>query len=188
LQCRSALVRLSQVGAGFKSAAAREPRVSISRRSLVLVVSVAIGVVAAGAAAWLAQRKYVPPISADDPRQVALGASVYVARCAQCHGANLEGQPNWQQAQANGRLPAPPHDAGGHTWHHPDEILFGITKNGMTPYAPAGYESDMPAFAGTLTDEEIAAVIAFIQSRWPADIRAREARITAQWDREGVTP
>ena len=114
------------------------------------MISVVAGLTAAGAAAWLAQRKFVPPISADDPRQVALGASVYAARCAQCHGANLEGQPNWQQRLANGRLPAPPHDASGHTWHHPDEILFGITKNGMTPYASADYESDMPAFAGVL--------------------------------------
>ncbi len=152
------------------------------------MISVVVGLMAAGAAAWLVQRKFVPPIAADDPRQVARGASVYAARCAQCHGANLEGQPNWRERQANGRLPAPPHDAGGHTWHHPDEILFGITKNGMTPYAPAGYETDMPAFAGVLTDDEIAAAIAFIKSRWPPDISARQAHINEQWNDQGVTP
>jgi len=152
------------------------------------MISVAAGLAAAGAAIWLVQRKYVPAISADDARQVALGASVCAARCAQCHGANLEGQPNWQQRQANGRLPAPPHDATGHTWHHPDEILFGITKNGMAPYAQAGYASDMPAFAGTLTDDEIAAALAFIKSRWPAEIRARQAHITEQWSDQGVVP
>jgi mono/diheme cytochrome c family protein len=162
--------------------------VSRRRRNVVIVISVVAGLLAAGVTAWLAQRKYVPPISADDPRQVALGATVYAARCAQCHGANLEGQPDWRQPRANGRLPAPPHDASGHTWHHPDDILFGITKNGMAPYAPAGYESDMPAFSGTLTDDEIAAAIAFIKSRWPADIRARQARINEQWHDKGVTP
>jgi mono/diheme cytochrome c family protein len=151
------------------------------------MISVVVGLMAAGAAAWLVQRKFVPPILADDPRQVARGA-VYAARCAQCHGANLEGQPNWRERQANGRLPAPPHDAGGHTWHHPDEILFGMTKNGITPYAPAGYETDMPAFAGVLTDDEIAAAIAFIKSRWPPDIRARQAHINEQWNDQGVTP
>lgn len=151
------------------------------------MISVVVGLMAAGTAAWLVQRKFVPPIAADDPRQVARGASVYAARCAQCHGANLEGQPNWRERQANGRLPAPPHDAGGHTWHHPDEILFGMTKNGITPYAPAGYETDMPAFAGVLTDDEIAAAIAFIKSRWPPDIRAQQAHINKQWN-EGVTP
>ena len=158
------------------------------RRNLVILIAVAAGLAAAGATAWLAQRKFVPPISADDPRQVALGATVYAARCAACHGANLEGQPNWQQRQANGRLPAPPHDASGHTWHHPNEILFGITKNGMAAYAPAGHASDMPAFAGTLTDDEAAAAIAYIESRWPAEIRARQARIDAQWHDQGVIP
>ena len=24
----------------------------------------------------------------------------------------------------NGRLPAPPHDVSGHTWHHPDQVLI----------------------------------------------------------------
>jgi mono/diheme cytochrome c family protein len=152
------------------------------------MISVAVGLIAAGTAAWLVQRKFVPPIAADDPRQVALGASVYATRCAQCHGANLEGQPNWRERQANGRLPAPPHDDSGHSWHHPDEILFGITRNGMAPYAPAGYESDMPAFANALTDEQIAAVIAFIESRWSAPIRAQHARIDERWDEQGVMP
>src|SRR3712207_630865 len=50
--------------------------------------------------------------------QVALGRQVYAANCASCHGANLEGQPNWQQDLPAGGRPAPPHDASGHTWHH----------------------------------------------------------------------
>ena len=108
---------------------------------------------AAGAALWYGQRTFVPPISPDDPRQVALGAAVYAARCAQCHGANLEGQPNWQQRKANGRLPAPPHDATGHTWHHPDQLLFDITKLGIAKAAKLkDYDSAMPAFAGVLGD------------------------------------
>jgi mono/diheme cytochrome c family protein len=38
----------------------------------------------------------------------------------------------------------------------------------------------MPAFGGVLSDADIAAVLAFIKSRWPADIRARQARIDQQ--------
>jgi len=78
----------------------------------------------------------------------------------------LEGQPNWRQRLPNGRLPAPPHDESGHTWHHPPQVLFGITKFGLAPYAPPGYESDMPAFAGKLSDDEIRSVLAFIESHW----------------------
>jgi mono/diheme cytochrome c family protein len=122
----------------------------------------------------------LPRIDPDDPRQVALGRSVYAAQCAQCHGAKLEGQPDWRDRLPNGRLPAPPHDAGGHTWHHPDAQLFGITKHGLAPYVGADYASDMPAFAGILTDDEIAAVLAYIKSTWPADIRAHQARLDAQ--------
>jgi len=115
-----------------------------------------------------------------DAAQVAQGQAVYAAQCARCHGVNLQGQPNWRERQTNGRLPAPPHDATGHSWHHPDGVLFGITKHGMSDYAPPGYQSDMLAFDGILTDEEIAAVLAYIKSRWPQVIRARQERINGQ--------
>ena len=100
--------------------------------------------------------------------QVALGEKIYAQHCAACHGAKLEGQPNWRKKLPNGRMPAPPHDESGHTWHHTDEVLFGITKEGLVPgkYAPPGYQSDMPAFGGTLSDAEIRAVLAFIYSHW----------------------
>ena len=103
-----------------------------------------------------------------DGTQVAQGQEIYAQHCAACHGAKLEGQPNWRERMANGRMPAPPHDESGHTWHHTDEVLFGITKHGLVPgkYAPPGYQSDMPAFGGTLSDTEIRAVLAFIQSHW----------------------
>jgi mono/diheme cytochrome c family protein len=71
----------------------------------------------------------------------------------------------------NGRLPAPPHDATGHTWHHSDAQLFRIVRDGLSAIVP-GYETDMPAFAGVITDEEIRAVLEFIKSRWPERERA----------------
>jgi mono/diheme cytochrome c family protein len=109
----------------------------------------------------------------DDSRQIVQGKSIYEQQCGACHGARLEGQPNWQDRLPSGRLPAPPHDASGHTWHHPDAVLFGITKHGMVPgkYAPPMYESDMPAFDGILSDGDIWAVLAYIKSTWPREIR-----------------
>ena len=112
------------------------------------------------------------------PPDLALGEKLYSQQCASCHGANLEGQPDWRKRLPNGRLPAPPHDASGHTWHHPDEVLFGITKHGLVPpYAPAGYASDMPAFGGKLSDQEIRAVLAYIESRWSPELRKRRAEM-----------
>jgi mono/diheme cytochrome c family protein len=124
----------------------------------------------------------------DDPRadpgnaaRVALGERVYAQHCAVCHGAKLEGQPQWRRRLPNGRLPAPPHDESGHTWHHPDRLLFAITRNGLVPpYAPSAYESDMPAYAGRLTDDEIWAALAFIKSRWTSrEVREARAQMSA---------
>ena len=117
--------------------------------------------------------------SAEDSAQQELevGARVYAENCAGCHGANLEGQPNWRQRNAQGRLPAPPHDARGHTWHHDDATLFGITKLGTAEFTGLPIESDMLGFKDILSDEEIWAVLAYIKSRWPARVRRQQDAI-----------
>lgn len=122
-----------------------------------------------------------PPGS--DAETLKLGAQRYAEHCVACHGAQLEGQPNWRQRLPNGRLPAPPHDESGHTWHHPDEVLFAITKNGLVPpYAPKDYESDMPAFGGKLSDAEIRAVLEFIKTHWTSrEVLDARAEITGNW-------
>ena len=127
------------------------------------------------------------PAPGDDPRadprdaeRIALGAKLYAQNCAACHGAKLEGQPDWRRRLANDRLPAPPHDESGHTWHHPDRVLFAITKNGLVPpYAPKDYESDMPAFGGKLSDEEIWAVLTYLKSHWASgEVLSARAEMT----------
>ena len=94
------------------------------------------------------------------------GQSLYETNCASCHGAQLEGQPDWMSRLPNGRLPAPPHDETGHTWHHSDAQLFRIVEEGLGAIAP-GYETDMPAFADRMSDDEIRAVIDYIKTTWP---------------------
>lgn len=116
----------------------------------------------------------------ESPPDLALGRELYAQHCASCHGARLEGQPDWRRRMPNGRLPAPPHDESGHTWHHSDRVLFAITRNGLAPpYAPQGYESDMPGFADKLSDGEIRAVLAYIKSHWTSpEVLAARAEIT----------
>lgn len=112
-----------------------------------------------------------------DPALVDRGAVVYREYCASCHGLNLEGQPGWQTRNANGTLPAPPHDGSGHTWHHSDQLLFELTKLGPSEVIGSDYQSAMPGFSDVLHDDDIWAVLAFIESRWPEEIRAaRNAR------------
>lgn len=109
-----------------------------------------------------------------DANAVALGATVYQENCASCHGVNLEGQPDWRSPGEDGRLPAPPHDASGHTWHHDGETLFHLTKYGVGALInDPDYASNMPIYDGVLSDDEIIAVLSYIKSTWPDDIRAR---------------
>lgn len=109
---------------------------------------------------------------------VAEGALIYDEACSACHGANLEGQAGWKTRGPDGKIPAPPHDASGHTWHHGDEQLFAITKFGSEALIGGGYKSDMRGFDDELTDAQIRAVLAYIKSTWPAEIQQRRSAMS----------
>jgi mono/diheme cytochrome c family protein len=147
-----------------------------------LGVAFAFLVIAIAAALWFGEKSQADP---DNTQQVVRGQPVYAQYCLTCHGVRLEGQPNWRERLVNGRMPAPPHDASGHTWHHPDAMLFGMIKYGLIPgkYAPPGYQSDMPAFGGSLSDEQIWEVLAYIKSSWPPDIREAQRDMTLKQGR-----
>lgn len=136
------------------------------------LISVAVAGVTAGCVAfvWLLA-------GWTDRGQVAAGRVLYAEYCAICHGATLEGRPDWQIPLPSGRMPAPPHDATGHTWHHADSELFAITKHGMGALLP-DYESDMPAFAEAFSDNQIRAVLVYIRSTWPSRERDYQAART----------
>lgn len=106
------------------------------------------------------------------------GRQVYADQCATCHGADLKGQPDWRSPLPSGRLPAPPHDESGHTWHHSDEVLFRIVREGTAAVVGGGYESDMPGFADVLSDAEIRAVLAYIKSTWPERERGYQEEVS----------
>ena len=115
----------------------------------------------------------IPPLPDLDPNEIALGQDVYDKNCAECHGVNLEGEKNWQQQNEDNSFRSPPHDASGHTWHHGDVILIeSIALGGARLPDNIGGTSNMPAFGDTLTEVEITAVLTFIKSTWPEDIRA----------------
>ncbi|MEP5731046.1 MAG: cytochrome c [Sulfitobacter sp.] len=119
-------------------------------------------------------------LSPDDAEVVALGQGIYMAQCAACHGARLEGQPNWRMRGEDGLLPAPPHNATGHTWHHNDETLFTLTKYGLAGLMENAPPSAMPVYEEVLSDEEIIAVLSFIKSTWPSEIREHHDALNAQ--------
>ena len=114
-----------------------------------------------------------------DDRDLKSGKQLYAAQCASCHGDNLEGQPNWQSADENGVLPAPPHNETGHTWHHDNALLFQYTKLGgqeaLAVRGVNGFKSGMPGFGSALNDEDIWNILAFIRSTWPERIQEIQA-------------
>jgi len=147
-------------------------------RSIVLAALVA-GVALAGWA-WLGTGKRavgggdtarVGLLRPDDAALVARGRDIYARACANCHGANLEGQPGWR----TNRGLAPAHDETGHTWHHPDTLLLRVVREGTVPMG-----GTMPAFKGVLTEEDMLAVLSFIKSRWPRRIREVHDAINAR--------
>ncbi len=100
-----------------------------------------------------------------DFAQVSQGARLYQKNCAECHGTSGQGDPNWRQRDADGMFPPPPLNGTGHTWHHPKEVLLDVILHG----SPKGM-GKMPAWREKLSDEEIAAIIAWFQSRWPDQV------------------
>jgi mono/diheme cytochrome c family protein len=113
---------------------------------------------------------------------VATGKVIYRDNCAACHGEDLAGEPNWRSPGEDGKMPAPPHGKRGHTWHHRDQLLFGLTKFGAKKLMKLqGYETNMPIYDGVLSDEEIISVLSYIKSTWPDNIRQRHDAMNAEY-------
>jgi mono/diheme cytochrome c family protein len=145
--------------------------------ALVLAAGAAIVVVVGVGYMSVFYSKSSGNMDSDSAIMVAEGKVLYTENCAACHGANLKGQPNWQQRKADGTFPPPPQDETGHSWHHPDKVLFNIVKLGGKAVAPPGFKSAMPSFADKLSDKQIWETLSYIKSRWPKTIRIRQERI-----------
>ncbi len=139
-----------------------------------------LALAAAGGIWWRAAEAQPGILPYTDPDTVARGATVYEGYCASCHGARLQGQANWRQRDAEGYLPAPPHDETGHTWHHPDEQLLALTWHGTAKLVGGDYKSRMPGFADKLSQDDVIAVLAYIKSTWPDAVIARHNAMNAQ--------
>ena len=104
-------------------------------------------------------------------RNPKVGAALYADACAACHGARLEGQPDWRVPGPDGVLPAPPHDATGHTWHHDTPMLLAYTLDGgqatLAARGVTGFTSGMPAFRDALTEDQVLDILAYIRASWP---------------------
>lgn len=147
---------------------------------LTMLILAVVSLATAVAYAWQSDPDLKVALQPADASMVAKGRAIYQEHCASCHGVNLEGQPNWRQRDQDGYLPAPPHDASGHTWHHPDKQLFELTKFGLgAMLGDETFKTRMPAYKDQLSDQDIIAVLSFIKSRWPKEVQERHDQINA---------
>ncbi len=93
-----------------------------------------------------------PPEAANAPASVALGATVYASNCAGCHGKT-----------GGGMAPIIPNLAGNDsvTSSDPSNVI-GAVLSGLDSWKTNG--PAMPAFATSLSDEQIAAVTNYVRT------------------------
>ena len=77
--------------------------------------------------------------------------------------------PTGTYARRTAPFPAPPLNGDGHTWHHPDGLLYRVVSQGgkiqEVPSIPS-FKSAMPAFGDLLTHDEIVATLEYVKSLW----------------------
>ena len=109
------------------------------------------------------------------PGRMEPGRAIYQQYCASCHGANAEGAPNWQVRDQHGELPAPPHDAEGHTWRHSDAELHEMVSKGWRDLFNKTKRLTMPAFGDVLSPPQIRMVITYLKTLWTPEQRQFQA-------------
>ena len=125
----------------------------------------------------------IPTVDPEDSRMVAAEQN-YATYCAHCHGYAGDGQPTgggpgtveWNLEL--GYHTVPRHDSQGHTWQHPDQLLFEVIKHGID--SPLNLYV-MSAFGGTLSDDEIYGVIDYIKRFWTDEQREHQAQLTERF-------
>src|SRR6266849_3405698 len=110
-----------------------------------------------------------------DLESVKSGRAIYGQYCASCHGANAQGAPGWQERNEHGELPAPPHNAEGHTWRHSDAMLYEMVSKGWRDPFNKTKRLTMPAFGEALSRQQIIAVITYLKTLWTPDQRRFQA-------------
>ena len=107
-----------------------------------------------------------PPGFLENLANRAAGNALFHEHCAQCHGPEAQGHPDWRNPKV---VAAPPLNGTGNEWKRRKQDMIAVIKNG----AKRNGEPVMPAWKGRLTDREIEDIINWYQALWPADVYER---------------
>jgi mono/diheme cytochrome c family protein len=91
------------------------------------------------------------------------GAGLYQEHCAQCHGPDAQGHPDWQNPEV---AAAPPLNGTGNEWKRSRAELVAVIRNGLT----RNKEPVMPGWGNRLSDSDIDALITWFQALWPNEV------------------
>lgn len=111
--------------------------------------------------------------------RITQGAAIFQANCAECHGPDAQGHPDWHAALQEKRplLVAPPLDGTGYTWKRSRAELAAIIRKGvMRDGKPV-----MPGWQDRLSETEVDSTISWFQALWPAEVYRKWEK--AQTDR-----
>ncbi len=95
--------------------------------------------------------------------RVARGAKLFQQYCAECHGPDAQGHPDWQNPKIS---VAPPLNGEGHAPKRTQQQLVSIIKLG----ARRDGKDVMPGWKDRLNDEEIGDIVIWFQALWPSDL------------------
>ncbi len=126
----------------------------------------------------------LPPTVDPSDTVMAVAQRNYETLCAHCHGYAGDGQgtASEERTLSLGYRTVPRHDSEGHTWQHPDPLLFETIKHGVSN--PLNLYV-MSAFGDSLSDDEIWGVIEYIKRFWTEEERESQSQLTTQfWEND----
>jgi mono/diheme cytochrome c family protein len=112
----------------------------------------------------------VPPVAVRhfDPDSITRGARLFEENCAQCHGPQAQGHPDWQTPNDGSFAAAPPLNGTGNDWQRSRAELTATIRNGVR--RKSDKVDVMPAWKGRLSERDIEDVINWMQSLWSPEV------------------
>lgn len=101
------------------------------------------------------------------------GARLYQEYCAQCHGPEAQGHPDWQNPAVTA---APPLNGSGNEWKRSRSEIIAIIQNGITRQG----EPVMPAWKGRVADKDLDDLLTWMTALWPNDVYERWQALNAE--------
>jgi len=103
-----------------------------------------------------------------DPASMARGAALFGDHCAQCHGPQAQGHPDWQTPHDSRFAAAPPLNGTGNDWKRSRTELAAVIRNGVRRKTDKA--DIMPAWKKRLNERDIDDILNWMQSLWPPEV------------------